>query len=42
MMAIGRSAPRTLLIQASSIAAARSQAMNQAGAGWKITGVETI
>ncbi|MFO0688736.1 MAG: PilZ domain-containing protein [Myxococcota bacterium] len=42
MAAIGRSAPRTVLVEATSIAAARAQAMNRAGAGWKITDVETI
>ncbi|MBK7950400.1 MAG: PilZ domain-containing protein [Deltaproteobacteria bacterium] len=42
LTAFGRSAPRTITVQASSIAAARAQAMTQAGAGWKITDVETI
>lgn len=42
LTAFARSAPRTITVQASSIAAARAQAMTQAGAGWKITDVETI
>ncbi|MBY0401627.1 PilZ domain-containing protein [Myxococcota bacterium] len=42
LMAIGPSAPRTLVIQASSIAAARAEAMTRCGAGWKITDVETV
>lgn len=42
MVAIGRSAPRTLMVEATSVAAARTLAAIQAGAGWKITDAETI
>ena len=42
LAAHGRSQPRTITVQASSVATARARAMTQAGAGWKITDVETI
>lgn len=42
LSAHGRSQPRTITVQASSVAAARARAITQAGAGWKITDVETI
>lgn len=42
LAAHGQSAPRTVTVQASSVAAARARAMNQAGAGWKITDVEKL
>lgn len=42
LAAHGRSQPRTITVQASSVATARARAMIQAGAGWKITDVETI
>jgi hypothetical protein len=42
LAAVGRSQPRTITVHASGIAAARARAMTQAGAGWKITDVETI
>lgn len=38
----GQAPPRTLEVQASSLAAARALAMTQAGAGWKITDIQTI
>ncbi|MEZ4280076.1 MAG: PilZ domain-containing protein [Myxococcota bacterium] len=42
LAAHGRSHPRTITVLASSIQAARARALTQAGAGWKITEVETI
>ena len=42
LAAHGRSQPRTLTVQATSLAAARARALAQAGAGWKITEVESI
>jgi hypothetical protein len=42
LAAHGRSHPRTLTVQATSIQAARARALTQAGAGWKITEVEAI
>lgn len=42
MVAVHRSAPRTLVVEATSVAAARTLAAIQAGAGWKITDAETI
>lgn len=38
----GCAQPRTLEVQASSLATARALAMTQAGPGWKITDVQTI
>jgi PilZ domain len=42
LAAHGRNAPKTLTIQATSLAAARARAISQLGAGWKITDVETF
>lgn len=42
LAAHGQSAPRTVTVQASGVAAARARAMNQTGPGWKITDVEKI
>jgi hypothetical protein len=42
LLSHGRPQPRTLEILASSIATARALAMSQAGAGWKITDIQTI
>ncbi len=42
LAAHGRSHPRTITVQATSIQAARARALTQAGAGWKITEVEKL
>jgi len=42
LAAHGRSHPRTLTVQATSLAAARARAVTQAGSGWKVTEVESI
>ncbi len=42
LAAHGRSHPRTITVQATSLQTARARALTQAGAGWKITEVEAI
>jgi hypothetical protein len=42
LSAHGRSHPRTITVQATSLQAARARALTQAGAGWKITEVEAV
>lgn len=42
LTSIGQHAPRTLTVQATSLASARAQAMSQVGGAWKITDVQTI